>query len=597
MMLKRLPLPWRWFFGLASLLAALLLVVDLSINLILPSFLTDIIRQDLARNVKLTRDFFAPRLAAIPASVVEINVLARRLSGDTGLRVTIMASDGTVVGESNVPADQVKNMENHLFRPEVQIAKVKGLGSATRRSDTINVDLLYVAAAVQALNTTNLIGFVRVALPLHQVNETIACVRHTVITASVIVGLLAMPVLLWIARRATVPVMQMREVAGRVARGDFSKRASTRVGNELGELATALNDMSEQLDARLRELTQEKAGLSAILSSMTEGVLVIDGGGNIRLANEALRPLLDISEDVTGKTALEVFRNVHLQEIVVEVAQTNRISSRELTFLSPVERVFLVNAARLQVRDGISAGVVVVFHDITRLKQLENLRKEFVANVSHELRTPLSIIKGYIETLLDPHPPDAVTTQQFLQTIQRHSQRLETLIGDLLTVSALESQSARLQLEPVSLRELATTAAGELAGEARKKSMTITVEIPPEFPQMRVDVQRMHQVFFNLIENAVKYVPAGGRVAISAKLTDGEVEVCVADNGSGIGAEHLPRIFERFYRVDKARSRELGGTGLGLSIVKHIVQAHGGHVWAESEVGKGSAFFFTLPRT
>jgi two-component system phosphate regulon sensor histidine kinase PhoR len=226
---------------------------------------------------------------------------------------------------------------------------------------------------------------------------------------------------------------------------------------------------------------------------------------------------------------------------------------------------------------------------------LENLRKEFVANVSHELRTPLSIIKGYIETLLDPQPPDAETTRQFLQTIQRHSQRLEALIGDLLTVSALESQQARLQLESVSLRAVAETAAEELARQARDKNMTISVGIPADFPQPRADAHRLHQVFFNLLDNTVKYVQAGGQISVSAKLGDGEVEVQVADSGPGIAAEHLPRIFERFYRVDKARSREVGGTGLGLSIVKHIVQAHGGRVWAESELGKGSRFYFTLP--
>jgi two-component system phosphate regulon sensor histidine kinase PhoR len=322
----------------------------------------------------------------------------------------------------------------------------------------------------------------------------------------------------------------------------------------------------------------------------------MDDADKIRLANDALRQQLDIGGEAIGKTALEVFRNVPLQEIVAEAVQTGGVVGRELAFLSPVERTFEINAARLQSHDGAPAGVVVLFHDITRLKQLENMRKEFVANVSHELRTPLSIIKGYVATLLDPHPPDAETGKQFLQTIQRHSQRLEALIGDLLTVSALESQQARLQLEVLSLRDAATAAAEEFGRQVREKNMTIRVEIPAEFPRPRADAQRLHQVFFNLLDNAVKYVQAGGQISISAKPGDGEIEVQVADNGPGIAAEHLPRIFERFYRVDKARSRELGGTGLGLSIVKHIVQAHGGRVWAESELGKGSVFHLTLPR-
>ena len=596
----KLTLQWRWFGGLAALWLALLTVIYASLNLTLPSYLVDRIRADLERDARCARQCFLEHLTSGCPSTVTINSTAHALARETGLRVSVIGADGTMLGESEKPAGEIQQIENHYERPEVQEAIRDGVGSGRRHSKTIGVDLLYVAVAVRpagAQNDSKPLGFVRVALPLHEIVRTTAHVHSVVVTATLMVGLAAIPFLFWMARRGTTPIQQMRAMAGSVARADFSKRVTARPGGELGELVASLNDMAAQLQARMRELNDEKAGLSAILSSMTEGVLVMDAGGKIRLANEALRQPLDISEEAIGKTALEVFRNVPLQEIVAETAQTGRISSRELTFLSPVERVFLVNAARLHVRDGVSAGVVVVFHDITRLKQLENLRKEFVANVSHELRTPLSIIKGYVETLLDPHPPDAVTAQQFLQTIQRHSQRLEALIGDLLTVSALESQQARLQLEPVSLRVAAEAAAEELARQVREKNMTISVEVPPEFSQPRADAQRLHQVFFNLLDNAVKYVPAGGRIAVSTKLMDNEIEVCVADNGPGIAAEHLPRVFERFYRVDKGRSRELGGTGLGLSIVKHIVQAHGGRVWAESEVGKGSAFYFTLPRT
>jgi len=579
---------------------ALLTVIYASLNLTLPSYLVDRIRADLERDARFARQCFMEQLTSTHPPTDTINNAAHALARETGLRVSVIGGDGAMLGESDKPFDELKQIENHYDRPEVQEAISRGAGSARRHSKTIGVDLLYVAVAARPPNAASdgkPLGFVRVALPLHEIARTTAHVRGVVTAATLTVGLAAIPFLFWMARRVTTPIQQMRAMAGSVARADFSKRVTARPGGELGELVASLNDMAAQLQARMRELNDEKAGLSAILSSMTEGVLVMDAGGKIRLANEALRQPLDISEEAIGKTALEVFRNVPLQEIVTETAQTGRISSRELTFLSPVERVFLVNAARLHVRDGVSAGVVVVFHDITRLKQLENLRKEFVANVSHELRTPLSIIKGYVETLLEPQPPDAETSRQFLQTIQRHSRRLEALIGDLLTISAMESQQARLQLEPVSLRVAAEAAAEELARQAREKNMTISVEVPPEFSQPRADAQRLHQVFFNLLDNAVKYVPAGGRIAVSAKLTDSEVEVRVADNGPGIAAEHLPRIFERFYRVDKARSRELGGTGLGLSIVKHIVQAHGGRVWAESEVGKGSAFYFTLPRT
>ncbi len=596
----KLSLQWRWFGALTALWLALLAVIYTSLNLTLPSYLADSIRADLERDARFARQCFAEQFTGGRPSAGAINAIAHRLGRETGLRVSVIGSDGTMLGESEKPAGEIQQIENHFERPEVQEAIRNGMGSDRRHSKTIGVDLLYVAVAVRPPNAdgnSKPIGFVRVALPLYQIAQTTAHVHSIVTAATLTVGLAAIPFLFWMARRVTTPIQQMCAMAGSVAHADFSKRVTARPGGELGELAASLNDMAAQLQTRLRELNDEKAGLSAILTGMTEGVLVMDAAGKIRLANESLRQQLDMGEEAIGKTALEVFRNVSLQEIVAEAVQTDKVVGRELTFLNPVERVFEINAARLQSRDGVSAGVVVLFHDITRLKRLENVRKEFVANVSHELRTPLSIIKGYVETLLDPQPPDAETSRQFLRTIQRHSGRLEALIGDLLTVSALESQQARLQLEPVSLQIAAETAAEELARQAREKNMTISVGIPAEFPRPRADAQRLHQVFFNLLDNAVKYVQAGGRISITAELKDGEIEVKVADNGPGIASEHLPRIFERFYRVDKARSRELGGTGLGLSIVKHIVQAHGGRVWAESEVGKGSTLFFTLPWT
>ncbi|HUJ71530.1 MAG TPA: ATP-binding protein, partial [Verrucomicrobiae bacterium] len=446
-------------------------------------------------------------------------------------------------------------------------------------------------------------GVVRVAMPLLEIRHTTAHVLRTVAVSAIVVGLAAVPILFWMSRRVTRPILQMRGVAAQVARGDFSQKAPTRVTAELGELAAALNNMSTQLETRLRELGEEKAELSGILAGMTEGVLVVGTDGKVRLTNRALQRQFGISAEASGKTVLEAFRNVALQELVTEVVQTGDVSGRELTFLTPNERAYELSATRLQGHDGAFTGAVIVFHDITRMRQFENTRREFVANVSHELRTPLSIIKGYVETLLDAQPPDPATAKQFLQTIQRHSQRLEALIGDLLSISALESQQARLNLEPVCLRAAAQSVMNELARQAQKKSTTVSLEIPEQLPAARADAQRLHQVLFNLLDNAVKYTQPGSRVVISAKEKDGELEVCVADNGPGIAPEHLPHIFERFYRVDKARSRELGGTGLGLSIVKHIVQAHGGRVWAESsprsergQLEKGSTFYLTLPK-
>ena len=580
-----LSLPWKWFLGLAALLAVLLLVVNLCIDLSLPPLLIGRIRGDLQREAVLARQTFA----SVPWSVREVNPLAHELARQTALRVTVIARDGTVIGESDKPPEALAEIKNHLYRPEVQAALREGAGSDTRRSDTIGVDLMYVAV------TAGTQGFVRVALPLHEISLVTRRVRVTVALASFAVALVALPLVFWLARRFGQPVDQMRRMAARVAQGEF--RTDAPEGrDELGELGRALNQMSRQLETRLKELTAEKAELNATLSNMIEGVLVVDPSSKIRLANETSLRQFGLSEAVVGKTVMEAFRSAPLQDLITQALVSGQVSARELSFFGVEERVFDVNAACLRAGSGAAAGAVVVIHDITRIKQLENVRKEFVANVSHELRTPLSIIKGYVETLLEEQPPDTLTAHQFLETIQRHSRRLEALIGDLLSISELESQQARLNLAPVSVAATAQAAIEELAQRALEKKTTVTLQFPPDLPAVRGDPQRLHQVLMNLLDNAIKYTPAGTRVTVSATAAPNEVEVCVADNGPGIAPEHLPRIFERFYRVDKARSRELGGTGLGLSIVKHIVQAHGGRVWADSTPGTGSRFYFTLPR-
>jgi two-component system phosphate regulon sensor histidine kinase PhoR len=571
----RLPLRWKWFTAVAAVFAALLLVINVCLEWTLPGFLQEKLRFELVREANLVTGLVQQ------TATNDLNAAVHSWAAGTDLRITVIATDGVVIAESDLPLKQLSTIENHLYRPEVQSALQSGFGTAQRRSDTIGVDLLYVAVPDASHR------IIRVALPLDHVTAIAERVRGAVELASLLVALFALPLIFWLARRTSDPIDAMRRMAARVAKGDFTARAPDHVGGEVGELAGALNRMAQQLEARLQELTSEKTHLAGILSSMTEGVLVVDAAGKVRLMNNALRQAFGVNDEALGKTILEAFRDIGLAELIAAAP-----AGRELTFLQPADCVFTVQADKL----AGEAGVVVVFHDITRLKQLENIRKDFVANVSHELRTPLSIIKGYVETLLDEEPPDAATSQQFLQTIQRHSRRLEALIDDLLSISSLEGQQARLNLAPVSVRATTVAVVEELSQRARDRNISVTLEMPETLPAARADGQRLHQVLVNLLDNAIKYTQAGGRVRLTAQPKNGDLEICVADNGPGIAAEHLSRIFERFYRVDKARSREMGGTGLGLAIVKHIVQAHGGRAWVESQLEKGSSFFFTLPK-
>ena len=368
------------------------------------------------------------------------------------------------------------------------------------------------------------------------------------------------------------------------------------------QLREKLLRVEEDAASRIDELREQHQGQAlniqtqqeTLFNSMIEGLLLLDANDRIQLANRAFVQLFGAAADVRGKTVLEVLRQHELAELIEKVASQKQVLGYELKLGGLSERWLQINAAAVFDGDGKNQGTIVVFHDLTRLKQLERTREEFVANVSHELRTPLSLIKGYVETLLDGAKDNPEVATKFLQTIQRNGERLQFLIEDLLTISELESGRLKMNLQSVRLRSLVDRVLEDFKTQAEVNRVALKNDVPDV--AARADSDRLQQVLGNLIGNAIKYGRADGHVAVGGQLTNGNtIELCVQDDGPGIPPESLERVFERFYRVDKARSREQGGTGLGLSIVKHIVQSHGGKVWAKSELGKGAAFYFTLP--
>ena len=387
------------------------------------------------------------------------------------------------------------------------------------------------------------------------------------------------------------PVLTILAVAAAAVAVHFAwRRKFRRLQNELQA------DM-EKVQRRQQQTTVEaKAQQQVLFNSMLEGLLLLDRNRKIYLANRAFQNLFGLKGELRGKTVMEALRFHELEDLVKRVEAEKQVFNYELKLPELSERWLQVNAAAIFNTAGEREGTILVFHDLTRLKQLERTREEFVANVSHELRTPLSLIKGYVETLLDGARNDPEVAERFLKIIERNSSRLDLLIQDLLTISALESGRMKLTIQPVNLHALAEKVIGDLNAKAENKGVHLVNELPEL--SVNADANRLDQVLANLVDNAIKYGRAQGTVTVGGnKLGADEVEIFVRDDGPGIPPESLDRVFERFYRVDKARSREQGGTGLGLSIVKHIVQAHGGDVRVESEPGKGATFFFTLPDT
>jgi two-component system phosphate regulon sensor histidine kinase PhoR len=507
----------------------------------------------------------------------------------SGARVTIIGSDGQVFAESQSDS---QTMENHINRPEVREALAKGSGRAIRHSVTVNRDLHYYALRHDMANGPPII--LRFALPVETVDDVLQSFRRSLWLSSFVILLIAGVAALEISRVFTDRVERLKDFSRRVAAGDFTAIPSDSSGDALDALGASMNRTAAQLDETIRTLTEERNLSTAILGSMVEGVAVVNGSERLLFANQGFAGILNLKfPPKSGSALVEIVRQTELIEAVRHVLHGESRVEAEIVTGTLRQKYFAATVA--SVRAGDTLGAVLVLHDITELRRLERVRRDFVANVSHEFRTPLTAIQGFAETLLAGAIDDAQNRVRFLEIILEHARRLARLTEDLLRLSQMDSDRLELEIDEVSVSQIVDSCLATAQHRALENGLNLSVKIPSNLPTVAGDRRRLAEVLQNLLDNARQYTLPGGKIVLSAEAHASEVVFTVSDTGIGIPRTDQSRIFERFYRVDAARSREAGGTGLGLAIAKHLIEAQGGRIWVESELGKGSHFHFSVP--
>lgn len=524
-----------------------------------------------------------------------IDGLCKELGGSTGTRITVVLPDGRVIGDSD---SDPGSMENHGDRPEFIRALSGMTGSSIRYSDTLRKRFMYVAVPVRLEG--GVAGAVRASMPLTALDSSLRSMYLRITISGILVAIAAAVVSMLVAKRISRPVEEIKKGVVHFASNDLSYRLPVHELEEIGGLASVINEMAERLEDRIETVERQRNEQEAIFSGMVEGLLVVDENERIVRMNPAASGFLDVEvSDAEGRTIQEVVRNPYLQKFVGKTLGSAITIEEDITLRNDRGELYVqAHGVQLLRPDGRLRGGVIVLNNVTRLRRLENLRKDFVANVSHELRTPITSIKGFVETLLDGAMKDPSDAANFLSIIGRQAGRMDNIIEDLLLLSGVERglEESNLRTEKVKVIDIIKDALEVCDYKAKEKKIRIEVDCDPELEAV-VSEPLLEQAVINLLDNAIKYSDEGGRVAVAAARIAGEITVEIRDEGCGIDSEDIPRLFERFYRVDKARSRKLGGTGLGLAIVKHIMQAHGGSVTVVSTPGEGSTFTLHLPDT
>ena len=575
-----------------GLIAGALLVSDLVLTSSLDKTLTDQTRTDLMVRTELS-EREATRLAETSAGDTKEawQTLTNELGHRAQARLTIIALDGQVLGDSNLNAEGVIKVENHRERPEIQEALTQGHGSCVRYSSTLGQRMMYVAVPFHQQG--RVAGVVRSALPLAQVDQSIAHLRMLLLGASLMALTVAGLVSTLATRRISQTLRQLAQTAGRMVEGELGERTRTPGHDEIATLGKSLDHLAASLSGALAQLKAERDLLGGILEGMQEGVLVLDLEAHVIHANPALRAMLLLGSDCIGKPLLDVIRNAELVEILKRARDSASTAQGEVELSGTKPRRLMVHVSHLKNDPG---DLIVVLVDVTQLRRLESIRKDFVANASHELRTPVASMRSAAETLRGAMDDDPEAAKMFLEIIERNASRLHLLVEDLLDLSRIESREFRLELESLNLSTFSHKMVKTYGRLAQDKGISLKVIDDTTAVLALADRRAMEQVMGNLLDNAIKYCPQGATVRIHFEAEGDRIRTNVSDTGPGIPPQYLHRLFERFYRVDAGRSRDLGGTGLGLAIVKHLVEAMNGTVSVESQPGKGSTFSLTLPK-
>ena len=550
--------------------------------------------QNLVRSANMVSAVLEPYLALKDTARIQDEVA--RLGEKSGVRITVIDKHGVVIGDSN---KNPREMENHSERPEVKEAISGYTGQSTRYSNTLQKELFYVAVPVIGRGG-NADYVVRTSLPLSIVQQSVVQIERRIIYVSLVIAIISVALLFLLSKSLTKSLNSIINISEELAHGNLNVDIPiSEHRGEIPKISIALKQMAQRLNELFKQLSSEKNQLEAVLSAMSEGVMVLSRDGRAIIINNALLDMFNIKDDPKGKLYWEILRNREVTEVIDNVLSERRPETKEIFYLYPEERYYLLNVIPLESPE---KEVIVVMFDITDFKRLEKIKADFIANVSHELRTPLTAIKGYSETLEEGAYENEDDLRHFIGIIKRHTDRLINIVSDLLVLSEVESRdylsgsAPDSDFEWIDVDEIIKSSLEAIKTKASEKGLNVSFKNGTSHHNIKGNRFLLEQMFLNLIDNAVKYTPDSGTIGIEIKNLEDKLYIKVFDTGIGIPKEHIPRVFERFYRVDKTRSRKIGGTGLGLSIVKHIVILHGGTIDVESEEGKGSSFIITFPR-